>query len=90
MRKLALDPEALVVQSFPTEAADPRRGTVHGLDTGVTCDQDTCVGADTCAPGCTDVDTCPAVTCAASCLGSCVSCPVSCNPAQCPSADGRC
>jgi len=88
MRKLGLDPDALVVQSFPTEDVDARRGTVRGMD-DVT-NQDTCNGPGTCAPGCTDVDTCPQVTCAQSCLGSCVSCPLSCYPAQCPSADGRC
>jgi hypothetical protein len=90
MRKLALDPDALEVQSFSTEAAEARGGTVRGLDSA-TVDQDTCnIPGNTCAPGCTDVDTCPQVTCAQSCGGSCASCPVSCNPAQCPSADGRC
>jgi flavoprotein len=84
MRKLHLDPDALVVQSFPTEEVDARRGTVRGMD--ATVDQDTCNTCDRC----TDVDTCPAGTCAASCLASCASCPLSCNPAQCPSADGRC
>jgi hypothetical protein len=88
MKKLSLNAEELAVQSFPTSDAGTERGTVRGM--GPTEDQDTCVGADTCAPGCTDVDTCPAVTCAPSCLGSCVTCPVSCNPAQCPSANGRC
>jgi hypothetical protein len=90
MRKLILDPDLLEVQSFSTEAAEVRRGTVRGLDSA-TVDQDTCnVPGNTCMPGCTDVDTCPQVTCAVSCGGSCASCPVSCNPAQCPSADGRC
>ena len=86
MRKLGLNPDSLVVQSFPTSDGEAARGTVRG-HTG---DQDTCVAAATCGPGCTDVDTCPQVTCAQSCLGSCVSCPVSCYPADCPSADGRC
>jgi len=87
MKKLFLDPEALEVQSFSTEAAEVRRGTVRGLDSA-TVDQDTCnVPGNTCMPGCTDVDTCAAGTCAQSCLGSCASCPASCN---CPSSDGRC
>ena len=88
MSKLVLNPEELVVQSFPTTDVRAERGTVRGMDSGPTCDQDTCV---TCANTCTgcsvDGDTC--VTCA-SCPTSCASCPVSCNPAQCPSADGRC
>ncbi|HEU0053856.1 MAG TPA: hypothetical protein VFQ39_11800 [Longimicrobium sp.] len=86
MKKLSLAPDALEVQSFATSEGDAARGTVRA-HTG---NQDTCVGANTCAPGCTDVDTCPAVTCAATCPASCVSCPVSCYPAQCPSSDGRC
>lgn len=85
MRKLALNTEGIVVESFPTLSPDERRGTVHAMD--VT-NQDTCNGpGTTCAPGCTRVDTCPQVTCAASCLGSCVSCPASCD---CISSDGRC
>jgi hypothetical protein len=87
MKKLSLNPDELVIQSFPTEAVEPRRGTVRGFDDTT---QDTCNGPNTCAPGCTDVDTCPAVTCAQSCGGSCASCPVSCNPIDCPSSDGRC
>ncbi len=87
MRKLTLHPDDLSVQSFPTEDVEWKPGTVHGMS-GTCPDQDSC--GDTCQPGCTDVDTCPAVTCAASCLGSCVTCPQSCDPAQCPSSDGRC
>ena len=91
MRKLGLNPDELVVQSFSTEDVHARRGTVRGMDDSATVDQDTCnVPGNTCMPGCTDVDTCPQVTCAVSCGGSCASCPVSCNPAQCPSSDGRC
>jgi hypothetical protein len=85
MRKLSLDPESLVVQAFSTTDAVSERGTVHGL----TGDQDTCVGPATCAPGCTRQDTC--ATCPASCFGTCATCgATACNPAQCPSADGRC
>jgi hypothetical protein len=92
MSKMLLNPEELAVQSFPTTTDDEarRRGTVRGMDSGASCDQDTCVAADTCAPACTRVDTCPASTCAQTCLASCASCPVSCHPADCPSADGRC
>ena len=87
MRKLGLDPDSLVVQSFPTEEVNAPRGTVRGMD-DVT-NQDTCnIPGNTCAPGCTAVDTC--VSCAGSCFNTCASCPLSCNPAQCPSADGRC
>lgn len=85
MRKLGLNLDALVVQSFATEEVDARRGTVRGMDSA-SVDQDTCNTCDRC----TDVDTCAAGTCAVSCVASCASCPVSCNPAQCPSADGRC
>jgi hypothetical protein len=85
MRKLHLDPDALEVQSFATDEALRRFGTVRGMDSA-TVDQDTCNTCDRC----TDVDTCPAGTCAVTCVASCASCPLSCNPAQCPSADGRC
>lgn len=87
MSKLSLRPDELEVQSFPTMDLGRGRGTVRGMDSGATCDQDTCVEEDTCGPGCTDVDTCPAVTCAVSCGGTCVTCPATC---ACPSADGRC
>jgi hypothetical protein len=85
MRKLSLNTDELVVQSFPTLTRESRRGTVRGMDDT---DYDTCNGpGTTCAAGCTRVDTCPQVTCAASCLGSCVSCPATCG---CISSDGRC
>jgi len=83
MRKLSLNPDELVVQSFPTEAAAGRMGTVRGMDSA-SVDQDTCNTCDRCS----DIDTC--VSCNASCPITCASCPVSCNPANCPSADGRC
>ncbi|HEU4883044.1 MAG TPA: hypothetical protein VFT45_12380 [Longimicrobium sp.] len=90
MRKLTLTLEALDVQSFPTtEAGGNGRGTVRGRETGATCpDADSCWNSCECSYQ----DTCnqPQITCYQSCLGSCASCPVSCNPAQCPSADGRC
>ena len=82
MRKLALNPEDLVVQSFATNEAISRLGTVRGLDSA-TVDQDTC---DTCDQ-CSDVDTC--VSCPATCANTCQTCPLSCNPANCPSANGR-
>ena len=86
MKKLSLRLEALEVESFPTSENGAAPGTVRGLDSA-TVDQDTCVSCD-----CSYVDTCPQpeITCYVSCAGSCASCPVSCNPAQCPSADGRC
>ncbi|HEX5727176.1 MAG TPA: hypothetical protein VFX98_16985 [Longimicrobiaceae bacterium] len=85
MSKLSLHPDQLEVQSFPTTDAEwDRRGTVRG-HSGATCDQDTC---NSC-PNCTiDQDTC--FSCPLTCAASCQTCPVSCNPAQCPSADGRC
>ncbi len=83
MRKLALNPDDLVVQSFPTDTAAGRLGTVRGMDSN-TVDQDSC---DTCDQ-CSDIDTC--VSCPATCAATCVTCPLSCNPANCPSADGRC
>jgi hypothetical protein len=81
MRKLSLNPDELAVQSFPTASPTDERGTVHGL----TGDQDTCVAANTCAPGCTRQDTCS--TCVQSCGATCVTCPATCG---CLSADGRC
>lgn len=81
MRKLHLDPDALEIQSFSTEAVDRFRGTVQGMDSA-TVDQDTC---NTCP---SDVDTC--VSCQGTCFNTCASCPLSCNPANCPSSDGRC
>lgn len=85
MRKLSLNLEALVVESFSTNAAEGR-GTVRGMDS-ITVDQDTCI---TCGATCaTCGGTCPA-SCPATCVNTCATCPVSCNPANCPSADGRC
>jgi len=89
MRKLTLSLDTLEVQSFPTtDNEGGGRGTVRGRETGPTCDGDSCW--DSCE--CSYQDTClqPEITCYVSCMGSCASCPVSCNPAQCPSADGRC
>lgn len=86
MRKLSLHLEELVVESFSTTDAARGRGTVRGMDS-VTIDQDSCV---TCAPTCaTCGGTCPN-TCPVTCGNTCATCPVSCNPANCPSADGRC
>lgn len=81
MRKLNLHLEEIVVESFPTTEAVSGRGTVRGMDSA-TVDQDTCV---TCP---SDLDSC--VSCNPSCAATCASCPLSCNPADCPSADGRC
>src|SRR5687768_12440882 len=97
MKKLTLDLNALVVQSFATAPATPSRGTVRG-------EQCTCPTACTC-PGCPTCDaTCPATcvntcddhTCANSCNGtrggatceySCsytnCGCPVSCEATAC-------
>lgn len=82
MRKLNLNLDEIVVESFPTtDTDDSIRGTVRGMDSA-TVDQDTCV---TCP---SDLDTC--VSCPNTCAASCASCPLSCNPADCPSSDGRC
>lgn len=84
MGKLSLHLDEIVVESFPTtERARSYRGTVRGMDSA-TVDQDTCNTCDRCS----DMDTC--VSCNATCAITCASCPVSCNPADCPSADGRC
>lgn len=82
MRKLSLHLDEIVVESFPTTEVTHGRGTVRGLEN--TIDQDTCNTCDRCS----DMDTC--VSCNASCPITCASCPQSCNPADCPSADGRC
>ena len=83
MHKLQLD--QLDVESFTLGEGWDARGTVRAAS--ATIDQDTCY---TCQ---SDQDTC--VSCVNTCYGpscdpSCASCPVSCDPAQCPSADGRC
>ncbi|HET7463988.1 MAG TPA: hypothetical protein VFJ82_22220 [Longimicrobium sp.] len=98
MRKLSLNVDELTVESFRTDEAFARPGTVRGLDSA-TVDQDTC---NTCN-GCSNVDTC--VSCAGTCGNTCASCGVTCSPCQthdgrptcdqlcsvgCPSADGRC
>lgn len=86
MSKLTLKVDELTIQSFPTtERGVDWNGTVRGMS-GDTCDEDTCESCDQC----TDMDTCVVNSCAPSCPITCASCPVSCNPAQCPSADGRC
>lgn len=85
MSKLSLHVDELVVQSFPTTDAEGGAGTVRGMDSGPSCDFDTCESCE-----CTDMDTCIQNTCAASCPITCVTCPVSCYPANCPSSDGRC
>jgi hypothetical protein len=85
MRKLSLNADDLAVQSFATFNPEVHRGTVRANDNT---DVDTCNGpGTTCASGCTRVDTCPQVTCAASCAGTCASCPATCG---CISSDGRC
>ena len=83
MRKLNLHLDEIVVESFSTTGPALGRGTVRGMDSA-TIDQDTCVTCDRCS----DMDTC--VSCVPSCAVTCASCPLSCNPANCPSADGRC
>lgn len=86
MRKLNLHPEDLAVETFSTTGEAPARGTVRGMDS-VTVDQDTCA---TCPATCATCGaTCPN-TCGVTCGTTCATCPASCNPANCPSADGRC
>jgi hypothetical protein len=62
MRKLALNPEDLIVESFATESLGRLRGTVLGaeLETNETCSPSQCApcwqggtGMDTCGPDCT-------------------------------------
>jgi hypothetical protein len=86
MRKLNLQLEDLAVESFFATGNVSDRGTVRGMDS-VTVDQDTCV---TCPATCATCGaTCPN-TCSVTCGSTCATCPASCNPANCPSADGRC
>ena len=61
MRKLTLDVDALVVQSFATGDAGMSLGTVHGRQKGNTGLQDTdCSAVDACpsARGCSEVVEC--------------------------------
>jgi hypothetical protein len=98
MRKLSLNLDELVVESFRTVETGVQPGTVRGMDSA-SVDQDTCVTCD----GCSDADTC--VSCAGTCGNTCQSCPITCSPCAthdgrptcdqlcsvgCPSADGRC
>lgn len=73
MRKLTLDVDSLVVQSFQTTAADGGRGTVLGQ--GVVPQQTPDCQSPLCIPS--EWHTCPE-TCRESCYGSCESCE-SCN-----------
>jgi hypothetical protein len=65
MKKLALNPEQLRVQSFATDAPPAGRGTVAGHGTVLdTCQTDpACCGTalrmQSCMSSCTDVDVCP-------------------------------
>lgn len=70
MRKLTLELDSLVVQSFQTTAPEPGRGTVHGQ--GVAGPEQT-PGCDSplCIPS--EWHTCPD-TCKESCYGTCESC----------------
>lgn len=69
MRKLTLDVESLVVQSFQTTAPEAGPGTVHGLaavpDRTPGCESPLCIPSEW--------HTCPD-TCKESCYGSCESC----------------
>ena len=61
MRKLALDLDALRVESFATEAADAHRGTVRAhddtMETENTCLATTCVKTPLCTQLCTPLCT---------------------------------
>lgn len=80
MKKLTLDLNALEVQSFATDPAEPNRGTVHGEQ------QCTCPSACTC-PGCPTCDeTCPE-TCAGFTCATCggqETCDYTCWTRRCP------
>lgn len=83
-RKLKLELENLVVDSFDTEAAHGRQGTVFGDE--CTCPTNcTCPGCPTCeATGC-DPNTCD-VSCYGTCGRdwTCFTCEESCRLWQCP------
>lgn len=77
MRKLTLNVDSLVVQSFQTTAPEAGRGTVHGQAAAQTpgCSYDGCVPTAhySCDPTCPETcfETCD--TCH-TCMGSCPSC----------------
>jgi hypothetical protein len=87
MRKLKLDLDQLVVDSFRTEPAPRKPGTVFGEQ--CTCYTNcTCPGCPTCDASCNG--TCGG-TCAASCNGTCAgTCDASCNGTCDYSCGGTC
>lgn len=77
MRKLKLDLDQLVVDSFSTQVRPKRGGTVRGQACTCYTQCDTCPGCPTCDASCNG--TCGA-TCAGTCGGSCAgTCDASCN-----------
>ncbi len=94
MRKLSLNLENLVVESFDTTAEEKPRGTVFGEQ--CTCPTNcTCPGHPTCDQTCwetCDDATCPyGPTCAASCNGTCDgTCNASCYGTCEASCNGTC
>ena len=97
MKKLALDLESLVVESFDTMDIGRERGTVHGRETHVSpceptamtrclgeCGEYTQGGGITCY-GCNHTETCTYNEYAAECQSYAVQCEPSMVPTNCPS-----
>lgn len=85
MRKLTLRIEALKVETFETQAAEARRGTVRGYSADWQC-----TAALSCDYGCNTRDdgTCPTgITCAISCGETCDA---SCQASGCGSCGPAC
>ncbi len=79
MRKLTLDVDALVVQSFATGDAGMSLGTVHGRQKGNTGQQDTdCSAVDACpsARGCSEIVECRPTE-GTNCPSAALDCPTS-------------
>jgi len=90
MKKLALDIDTLVVQSFATDdGAVPRLGTVHGRQKGNTGPQDTdCSAVDACpsARGCSEVVECRPTE-GTNCPSAALACPSSRGCSKGPDCD---
>lgn len=83
MRKLKLDLDQLVVDSFSTQVRPKRGGTVHGQVCTCYTQCDTCPGCPTCDASCNG--TCGGATCAGTCGGG------TCGGATCAgSCDASC
>ena len=91
MRKLALDVDALAVQSFATDDVTvPRLGTVHGRQKGNTGLQDTdCSAVDACASarGCSEIAECRPTE-GTNCPSAALACPSSRGCSKGPDCGG--